>query len=167
LKKASLDTELGPSTAAIVNEAKRRGIPVTRIGNESLVRLGYGKYSRIIESTLTDATSCISADISCNKQMTKFILNEHQIPVPYGKVVYSELSALMAANQIGVPVVIKPFDGNQGKGVHLNLTKKEDLLKFTHQLSMLARLLFHIRKLKLTCQVKHKKWVQKWQTVVI
>ncbi len=127
LRRVSLEAELGPSTSAIVEEARKRGIPVTRIGNESLVRLGYGKYSRLIESTLTDATPCICADISTNKQLTKSILSEHQIPVPYGKVVYSELSAVIAARQIGTPVVIKPFDGNQGKGVFLNLTKEADI----------------------------------------
>jgi len=127
LKKISLEAELGPSTSAIVDEAKRRGIPITRIGNESLVRLGYGKHSRLIESTLTDATSCISADISCNKQLTKFLLNENKIPVPFGKIVYSEISALMVADQIGTPVVIKPFDGNQGKGVHLCLKNEKEI----------------------------------------
>jgi len=127
LKKVSINAELGPSTSAVVNEAKRRGIPVTRIGNESLVRLGYGKHSRIIESTLTDSTSCISADISSNKQLTKSILSEHHIPVPYGKVVYSEISAVIAANQLGMPVVLKPFDGNQGKGVYLNLNCESDI----------------------------------------
>ena len=127
LKKVSQEAELGPSTSAIVAEAKKRGIPVTRIGSESLVRLGYGRHSRLLEATLTDVTSCISADISCNKQLTKFILNENQIPVPYGKVVYSEISAVMVANQIGKPVVIKPFDGNQGKGVHLNLVTDEEI----------------------------------------
>lgn len=127
LKKASMDAELGPSTSAIVEEAKKRNIPVTRIGYESLVQLGYGKYSRIIESTLTDATSCISADIACNKQLTKSILNEHKIPVPYGKVVYSEYSAIMAARLIGEPVVIKPFDGNQGKGVNLDLKTRSEI----------------------------------------
>lgn len=127
LKKVSLDAELGPSTSAIVEEAKKRGIPITRIGNESLVRLGYGRYSRMVESTLTDAASCLSVDISCNKNLTKFILSEHQIPVPYGKVVYSEINALMVARQIGTPVVIKPFDGNQGKGVHLNLNTEEEI----------------------------------------
>jgi cyanophycin synthetase len=125
LQKGSLEAELVPSTSAIVREAQKQGIPVTRIGNESLVRLGYGRYSRLIESTLTDSTSCISADISCNKQLTKYILSEHMIPVPYGKVVYSEISAQMVACQIGMPVVIKPFDGNQGKGVHLNITGKK------------------------------------------
>ncbi len=127
LRRVSADAELGPSTTAIVEEAKSRGIPVTRIGHESLVQLGYGRHSRRIESTLTDATSCLSADISCNKQLTKMLLSEHQIPVPYGKVVYSELSAVMAARQLGAPVVVKPFDGNQGKGVHLNLQNEEEI----------------------------------------
>lgn len=129
LKRVSLDAELGPSTSAIVEEAKKRGIPVTRIGNESLVRLGYGKSSRIIESTLTDAASCISVDISCNKQLTKMILSENRIPVPYGRVVYSEISAVTAARQIGLPVVLKPFDGNQGKGVVLNLNRENEIRK--------------------------------------
>lgn len=127
LRRSSQEAELGPSTEAIVNEAKKRGIPITRIGCESLVRLGYGKHSRLIESTLTDATSCVSADISCNKQLTKSILSEHKIPVPFGKVVYSEITAQMAAKQIGLPVVVKPFDANQGKGVHLNLKSPEEI----------------------------------------
>lgn len=127
LKKVSLDGELGPSTSAIVDEAKKRGIPITRIGHESLVRLGYGKHSRLIESTLTDATPCISADISSNKQLTKSLLSEYKIPVPYGRVVFSEISAVMAANQMGLPVVIKPLDGNQGKGVHLNLKSEREI----------------------------------------
>ncbi len=127
LKKISIDAELGPSTSAIVEEAKKRNIPITRIGHESLVQLGYGKHSRLVESTLTDATSCISADISSNKQLTKSILKEHNIPVPYGKVVFSEISAVMVANQIGMPVVVKPFDGNQGKGVHLNLKSETEI----------------------------------------
>ncbi|HEX2986246.1 MAG TPA: cyanophycin synthetase [Caproiciproducens sp.] len=127
LKKVSIDAELGPSTSAIVNEAKKREIPVTRIGHESLVQLGYGRHSRLVESTLTDATSCISADISTNKQLTKAILSEQNIPVPYGKVVFSEILAVMVANQVGLPVVIKPFDGNQGKGVHLNLKNEEEI----------------------------------------
>ncbi|MPL95184.1 Cyanophycin synthetase [bioreactor metagenome] len=127
LRKVSLDSDLGPSTSAIANEAKKQGIPVTRIGSESLLRLGYGRRSRLIESTLTDVTPCISADISCNKQLTKYILNENQIPVPYGKVVYSEISAQMVARQIGLPVVVKPFNGNQGKGVHLNLNSYQEV----------------------------------------
>ncbi|WP_411676597.1 cyanophycin synthetase [Caproicibacter sp.] len=127
LGEISINAELGPSTTAIVEEAQKRGIPVTRIGHESLVRIGYGKYSHLVESTLTDLTSCISADISSNKQLTKSMLSENKIPVPYGKTVYSELSAVMAAGQVGLPVVIKPIDGNQGKGVSLNLNSEEEI----------------------------------------
>jgi cyanophycin synthetase len=129
LRKISAEAALGPSTEAIVKEALKRGIPVTRIGHESLVRLGYGKNSRLVESTLTDATACICADISSNKQLSKYLLNEQRIPVPYGKVVYSEISALMAAGQIGTPVAVKPLDSNQGKGVHLNLTQKNEIIE--------------------------------------
>ncbi|WP_461246855.1 cyanophycin synthetase family protein [Treponema sp. R6D11] len=76
LRKIVIDTELGPSTSAIVSEAKKRNIPITRIGDDSLVRLGHGKHSKLIQSTLTDQTSCICADISCNKQPTKQILDK-------------------------------------------------------------------------------------------
>ena len=127
LRRISAKAELGPSTAAIVSEAKKRGIPVTRIGHESLVRLGYGKNSRLVESTLTDATACICADISSNKQLSKYLLGEQSIPVPDGRVVYSELSALMSAGQLGAPVAVKPLDSNQGKGVHLNLTDPDEI----------------------------------------
>lgn len=127
LSRISQDAELGPSTSAIVAEAKKRLIPVTRIGHESLVRLGYGRHSRLLESTLTDATPCICADISSNKQLTKDLLNENRIPVPFGRVVYTEISAVMVANQLGLPVVVKPFDGNQGKGVHLRLESDREV----------------------------------------
>lgn len=127
LTDIKLETELGPSTSAIVREAKLKGLPVTRIGFGSLVRLGYGRHSKLIEATLSDATSCISADISSNKQLTKLILDDHKVPVPYGKVVYTEVSAIMAANQIGYPVAVKPFNGNQGKGVQINLQNEKEV----------------------------------------
>jgi cyanophycin synthetase len=110
-----------------VEEAKKRKIPVSRIGYESLVQLGYGKYSRLFESALSDTTSCISVDISSNKHLTKTILTLNKVPVPYGKVAYSEISAVLAADEIGMPVTVKPFDSNQGKGVHLNLANSPDV----------------------------------------
>ncbi|NLY43057.1 MAG: cyanophycin synthetase [Clostridiaceae bacterium] len=130
LKQLSLITtqyELGPSTRAIVNEAVRRGIPVTRLGNESLVQLGYGKYQRRIQSTITDSTSCIAVDIACNKFLTKQILRDQDIPVPFGDIAYTEESAVELARYIGYPVVVKPYDGNQGKGVSLNLCNEQQV----------------------------------------
>ena len=127
LKKMAIEAELGPSTKAIYHEAKARGIPVTRIGNDNLLQLGYGRYSRLIDASLSDATSCISADIASNKHLTKQILMDHKIPVPYGDIAYSEDSALIFAESIGYPVVVKPLDGNQGKGVTLNICNVEQL----------------------------------------
>ena len=129
LNDIKLETDFGPSTEAIVNEAKKRNIPITRLGNDNLVRLGYGKYNKIIQATLTDATSCIATDISSDKQLTKSILSNHNIPVPYGKIVYTELSAAMAGDNVGMPVVLKPFNGNQGKGVQINLQNEMAIKK--------------------------------------
>lgn len=124
LKKISTETDLGPSTKAILEEAKQRGIPVTRIGNESLLQLGYGKYKRMIEASLTDKPSCINVDIAGNKHTTKAILSENKIPVPEGGIAYTAHSAAGLAEEIGYPVVVKPLDGNQGKGVILNITSR-------------------------------------------
>lgn len=127
LHKIAVASALGPSTAAIVTEAQRRGIPVTRIGQESLVRLGYGRHARLIDATLTDATSCVGADIASNKQLTKALLEEQRIPVPEGLVVYSADAAVSAAQALGAQVAVKPLDGNQGKAVYLGLSQPEEI----------------------------------------
>ncbi|MCX7708757.1 MAG: cyanophycin synthetase [Clostridia bacterium] len=127
LKAVSARAELGPSTKAIFEEAKKRGIPVSRMGNDSILRLGQGKYSRLIEASLTDYPSCIAVDIAGNKPLTKEILSNNGIPVPYGDMAYTEESAVMSAESIGYPVVVKPYDGNQGKGVTLNINNEQQV----------------------------------------
>ena len=126
LKKISINAELGPSTCAIVEEAKRRGLPVTRIGNESLVRIGYGKHSRIIESTLTDATPCIAADISSNKQLTNpFKRAPHTGALRKGGLLRNiGGDCRKPARHAGCH---QPSDGNQGKGVHLDLNSEDEI----------------------------------------
>jgi len=127
IKKVAVESELGPSTKAIYDEARRRGIPVMRLGDGSLLQLGYGKYSRMVQASLTDATSCISADIASNKQLAKQLLMQNDIPVPYGDIVYTEEAAVRLAASIGYPVVVKPYDSNQGKGVTLNITEESQV----------------------------------------
>lgn len=127
LKRITYESELGPSTKAIYDEAKLRGIPVTRIGNESLLQLGYGKYSRQIGASISDSTRCINVDIAGNKHLTKQILADYKIPVPIGEIAYSEEDAEMLAESIGFPVVVKPLDGNQGKGVTLDIRDPDQL----------------------------------------
>ncbi|HHW56276.1 MAG TPA: cyanophycin synthetase [Clostridia bacterium] len=121
------EVELGPSTMAIKNEALKRGIPVTRVGNRSILRLGYGKYQKMIEGTISENTSCIAVDIASDKILTKQILKDQGFPVPEGDVAYHEEEAISIAEEVGYPVVIKPYNGNQGKGVYLNITSREEI----------------------------------------
>lgn len=118
---------LGPSTRAIADAALDRGIPVTRIGKGSIIQLGYGKYHKKIEGTLTDNTSCISVDMACDKTVTKELLEQAGIPVPKGGVCRTIKEAIQTAEEIGYPVVLKPVNGNQGKGVSLNIQCPEEI----------------------------------------
>lgn len=127
LKRVLLDTEMGPSTKAIYLAAKRRGIPVTRVGDGSILRLGYGKYTRIIQASLTDGSSCIAVDIASDKQMTKKLLMDNNVPVPCGIVVRTEQEAFEAVEMVGYPLVIKPIDSNQGKGVTVNISTEDKI----------------------------------------
>lgn len=129
LRKISVQSEMGPSTKAIYEEAKKRGIPVTRLGNDSILQLGYGKYGRYVEASLTDYPSCITVDIAGNKHLTKEILSNRGIQVPYGDITYTEESAVKFAECMGFPVVVKPYNGNQGKGVTLNVCNAEQVKK--------------------------------------
>lgn len=119
---------LGPSTGAIAKEAFRRGIPVMRLGEGSILQLGYGKYQQKVEATITGTTRCIGVDIACDKGLVKELLAESGIPVPEGGIARTEKEALDIAMEIGGAVVVKPFDGNQGKGVALNLIDKDDII---------------------------------------
>jgi len=123
------EKELGPSTKAIVDEAKKRGIPYFRLNDRSLIQLGLGKYQKRIEATISENTKCIGVDIACDKESTKKILSLGGVPVPEGGVVYSVTEALELAKKIGYPVVIKPCDGNQGRGVSLNLKNEKEVIE--------------------------------------
>lgn len=127
IKSVILEIELGPSTMAIKNAAIDAGIPVTRVGNGSILRLGYGKYQKMVEGTISQNTNCIAVDIASDKILTKQILKERGLPVPEGDVAYNEDEAISIAEEIGYPVAIKPYNGNQGKGVYLNITNKEEV----------------------------------------
>lgn len=129
IKKVCIETDFGASTSAIAKEAKERNIPLIRIGNGSIVQLGYGKKQKRIEATLTENSSCIAVDIACNKELTKNILHEYGIPVPAGKVVKNEQEALEYCERLGYPVVVKPNYGSHGKGVSINLKSPQEVLE--------------------------------------
>ncbi len=118
---------LGPSTAAIVDAATERHIPSIRITDGNLVQLGYGIHQRRIWTAETDRTSAIAEGIAGNKDLTKGLLKACGVPVPEGRVVGSPEDAWEAAEEIGVPVVVKPTDANHARGVSLELYLREDI----------------------------------------
>jgi cyanophycin synthetase len=120
----------GPSTKALVEEAERRGIPVIRLDpSRSLVQMGYGIYQKRIWATVSSETSDIAVDIASNKRLTNQLLHGVGIPVPRGATVDNFEEALAVARSIGYPIVMKPMDGNHGRGVQINLQSDEDVAK--------------------------------------
>ncbi len=118
---------LGPSTAHIVEAATARGIPHLRLTDGNLVQLGHGAAQRRIWTAETDQTSAIAEEIASDKDLTKSLLQSCGVPVPQGQVVNSAKEAWEAAQDIGLPVALKPYDGNHGRGVSLDLNSEQDI----------------------------------------
>lgn len=127
LARIAAESDLGISTGAIYAEARKRNIPVICLEHSSILQLGNGKHTRLMEASLTDKSACVAVDMAGNKHLTKQLLSEAGIPVPRGDVAYSARSALAVAASIGFPVVVKPFDLNQGKGVFTSITCAREL----------------------------------------
>ena len=121
------DCYFGPSTASIVAAATERGIPHIRLNAGNLVQLGHGARQRRIWTAETEQTSAIAEGIAGDKDLTKTLLKSCGVPVPEGEVVASAEAAWDAAQDIGLPVVVKPTDGNHGRGVTLDLMTREDV----------------------------------------
>jgi cyanophycin synthetase len=118
---------LGPSTSHIVEAATARGIPHIRLTEGNLVQLGYGCAQRRIWTAETDQTSAIAEEIASDKDLTKSLLQACGVPVPEGELVNNAEAAWTAAQSVGLPVVVKPYDGNHGWGVSLNLHEQAEV----------------------------------------
>jgi cyanophycin synthetase len=125
LREIREDTRLGPSTGSIVEEAAKRDIPFIRLNKQSLVQLGYGVHQKRIRATIASTTGNIAVDIACDKEETKNLLGDAEIPVPSGLVVRTLEGVEEAVQKYGYPLVIKPIDGNHGKGNTTNITTWE------------------------------------------
>lgn len=123
------DERLGPSTGAIVQAAVARGIPTRRLTRGSLVQFGWGSKQRRIQAAETDRSSAIAESIAQDKELTKKLLAAAGVPVPVGRPAANADDAWAALCEIGAPVVVKPLDGNQGKGVTVNVVTREQLDK--------------------------------------
>ena len=118
---------LGPSTASLVNAAEERNIPWIRLNRYSLVQFGHGKYQQRIQATTTGSTGNIAVDLAGDKEETNGILRDLGLPVPEQRTVRRASDAVRAAKRIGFPVVLKPLDGNHGRGVSINLKTDEEV----------------------------------------
>ncbi len=112
---------LGPSTASLVSAAEERDIPWLRLNDYSLVQFGHGCHQRRIQATITSETRHIAVDISSDKEETNVLLSSLGLPVPQQRLVRSQSDAVRAAERIGYPVVVKPYNANHGRGVSINL----------------------------------------------
>jgi cyanophycin synthetase len=119
---------LGPSTGSIVEEAVSRGIPWIRLNKYSLCQLGYGANQKRIQATVTSETSSIGVELACDKEDTKFLLEKAEVEVPRGDIIRRESSLEDACKYVGYPLVIKPIDGNHGRGITVDIQNYDDAL---------------------------------------
>jgi len=125
LRELDEEVRLGPSTGSIVHAAVKRNIPYRRLTEGSLVMFGWGSRQRRIQAAEMDLTSAIAESIAQDKELTKKLLSAAGVPVPLGRTISDIEDGWLAAEEIGLPVVVKPLDGNQGKGVTTNITNRE------------------------------------------
>ncbi len=126
------DERLGPSTGSIVEEAEARGIPWIRLNKYSLCQLGYGANQKRIQATVTSETSSIGVEIACDKEDTKYLLEQAEVLVPRGDIIGRESNLEAACRYVGFPLVVKPVGGNHGRGITVNIKNYEDALVAFH-----------------------------------
>ena len=130
---------LGPSTGSIVEEAASRGVPWIRLNKYSLVQLGYGANQKRIQATVTSETSSIGVEIACDKEDTKYLLEQAEVEVPRGDIISKERSLEDACRYVGYPLVIKPIDGNHGRGITVDIQNYEDAVVAFHAAKEVSR----------------------------
>ncbi|PTX63871.1 cyanophycin synthetase [Kordia periserrulae] len=122
------EERLGPSTGSIVEEAASRGIPWIRLNRYSLCQLGYGANQKRIQATVTSETSNIGVEIACDKEDTKYLLEQAEVEVPRGDIIRRESNLKDACRYVGFPLVIKPINGNHGRGITVDINSYEEAL---------------------------------------
>ena len=133
------DERLGPSTGSIVKEAIHRGIPYIRLNRYSLCQLGYGANQKRIQATVTSDTSSIGVELACDKEDSKYLLEQAEVPVPKGEVVRSERGLADAIRYVGYPLVLKPIGGNHGRGITTDIRDEETAIAALHKAKEVSR----------------------------
>ena len=127
LKELRVNSALGPSTETIIKEAEARKIPWMWLSARAMLQLGYGARQKRIQATLSNSTSILAVELACDKEGTKNILGNAGVPVPQGTVIqYLDELEQAIADVGGYPIVIKPLDGNHGRGITININEKKE-----------------------------------------
>ncbi|MEC9159972.1 MAG: cyanophycin synthetase [Bacteroidota bacterium] len=140
MKEIRQNEGLGPSTASIIKEAEARNIPWIRLNRYSLCQLGYGANQKRIQATVTSQTSNIGVDIACDKEETKLLLEQAEVPIPKGDIIRTERGLEEAAEYLGFPLVIKPVNGNHGRGITTNINSMDEALIAFKEAKEISRL---------------------------
>ena len=140
MKEIRQNEGLGPSTASIIKEAESRNIPWIRLNRYSLCQLGYGANQKRIQATVTSQTSNIGVDIACDKEETKLLLEQAEVPIPKGDIIRTERGLEEAAEYVGFPLVIKPVNGNHGRGITTNINSMDEALIAFKEAKEISRL---------------------------
>ncbi len=123
LREFAVDAALGPSTENIIKAAELRGIPWMPLSTRALIQLGHGAYQKRIQASLTSSTGILGVELASDKEGTKRLLRDAGVPVPRGTVIYYLDELEQAIDDVGgFPIVIKPLDGNHGRGITINIT---------------------------------------------
>ena len=128
MKEIRQNEGLGPSTSSIIKEAEARDIPWIRLNRYSLCQLGYGANQKRIQATVTSQTSNIGVDLACDKEETKDLLEQAEVPTPKGDIIRTERGLEEAVEYVGFPLVIKPVNGNHGRGITTNINSLDEAL---------------------------------------
>ena len=130
---------LGPSTGSIIEEAEARNIPWIRLNKYSLCQLGYGANQKRIQATVTSETSSIGVELACDKEDTKFLLEQAEVRVPRGEIIRREENLEETCRYVGFPLVIKPVDGNHGRGITVDIRNYADAVVAYHAAKDISR----------------------------
>ncbi len=127
LRDLAHEVALGPSTAAIVEAARKRGIPHRRLNSGSLIQLGQGARQRRILTAETDRTGAIAESIAQDKELTRTPPHRGGRARPRGEAGGRRGGCLGSGPKHRPSVVVKPRYGNHGRGVATNLSTREQV----------------------------------------
>ncbi len=127
LSELRFAASLGPSTEALVKAAEARQIPWLELPVRNLLQFGYGIHQKRVQASLTSHSNILGVELACDKEGTKQILGNAGIPVPKGSVVYSLRELEDTLDYLGgYPIVVKPLNGNHGRGITLDIKTWEE-----------------------------------------